>query len=86
MYHIGVSGSEMTQNAQKMSWSAEAVDEKLKNLMEVIYTQLVEFSGESELQEGDDDWSRDLTSSLERGANVAGFLKVVNAMKDLGWL
>lgn len=83
---VGVSGFEMTQNAQKMSWSAEAVDEKLKNLMEVIYTQLVEFSGESELQEGDDDWSRDLTSSLERGANVAGFLKVVNAMKDLGWL
>ena len=40
MYHIGVSGFEMTQNAQKMSWSAEAVDEKLKNLMEVIYTQL----------------------------------------------
>ena len=47
---------------------------------------LVEFSGESELQEEDDDWSRDLTSSLERGANVAGFLKVVSAMKDLGWL
>jgi len=74
----------MTQNAQKMSWSAEAVDEKLKHLMEVIYTQLVEFSGESELQ--DDDSCRDLTVSLERGANVAGFLKVVNAMKDLGWL
>ena len=46
----------------------------------------MEFSGESELQEEDDDWSKDLTSSLERGANVAGFLKVVNAMKDLGWL
>ena len=46
----------------------------------------MELSGESELQEEDDDWSRDLTSSLERGANVAGFLKVVNAMKDLGWL
>ena len=37
---FGVSGFEMTQNAQKMSWSAEAVDEKLKNLMEVIYMQL----------------------------------------------
>ena len=48
--------------------------------------QLVELSGESELQEGDDDWLRYLTSSLERGANVAGFLKVVNAMKDFGWL
>lgn len=83
-----MSGFEMTQNAQKMSWSAEVVDEKLKHLMEIIYTQLVEHSGEAQ-KRGDEDGSgiwKESASSLERGANVAGFLRVSNAMRDLGWL
>jgi len=65
---VGVSGFEMSQNAQHLSWKREEVDEKLKALMEHIYKQLT--SGET----------------LESGANMAGFLKVVNAMEGLGWV
>jgi glutamate dehydrogenase (NADP+) len=69
---VGVSGFEMTQNAQKMSWKPEVVDEKLQELMAGIYSQLVEAAGEH--------------GTLESGANQAGFKKVVAAMEDLGWL
>jgi len=69
---VGVSGFEMTQNAQKMSWKPEYVDEKLQELMEGIYSRLVAAAGDD--------------GSLESGANQAGFVKVVNAMEDLGWL
>lgn len=67
---VGVSGFEMSQNAQHLSWAAEEVDDKLKGLMEHIYRQLVAGGGRS----------------LESGANLAGFLKVVDAMEDLGWV
>jgi len=67
---VGVSGFEMSQNAQHLSWSAEEVDEKLKGLMEYIYGQLVSGGG----------------GSLESGANMAAFIKVVDAMEDLGWV
>lgn len=67
---VGVSGFEMSQNAQHLSWEAEEVDEKLKGLMAHVYNQLVSVGG----------------GSLESGANMAGFLKVVDAMEDLGWV
>ena len=70
---VGVSGFEMTQNAQKMSWKPEVVDAKLQDLMAGIYSQLVQSAEEH-------------GSSLESGANLAGFTKVVDAMEDLGWL
>jgi len=68
---VGVSGFEMSQNAQHLSWQAEEVDNKLQMLMEQIYNQL---------ENGGDG------TSLESGANMVGFLKVVNGMKDLGWV
>jgi glutamate dehydrogenase (NADP+) len=69
---VGVSGFEMTQNAQKMRWKPEVVDEKLKELMADIYSQLTNAAGND--------------GSLESGANLAGFSKIVDAMEDLGWL
>jgi glutamate dehydrogenase (NADP+) len=69
---VGVSGFEMCQNAQKLSWDREVVDQKLQNLMEHIYAQLVNAAGAD--------------GTLASGANKAGFLKVAEAMKDLGWL
>lgn len=69
---VGVSGFEMTQNAQKMRWKPEVVDEKLKELMADIYSQLTDAAGND--------------GSLESGANLAGFSKIVDAMEDLGWL
>jgi len=74
---VGVSGFEMTQNAQKLVWSPTDVDEKLQSLMVHIYQQLVDVSDNSN---GNGD------CNLELGANQAGFLRVVEAMKDLGWL
>jgi glutamate dehydrogenase (NADP+) len=69
---VGVSGFEMSQNAQKIVWDSTLVDQKLQSLMKNIYEQLVEVGGK--------------TGSLEIGANQAGFLKIVQAMVDLGWL
>ena len=48
------------------------MDEKLQSLMKHIYQQLVDVGGDG--------------SSLEIGANQAGFIKLVQAMSDLGWL
>ena len=69
---VGVSGLEMSQNAQRLTWKPEEVDKKLQGMMQDIYTQMtrVETTG----------------GSLEDGANRAGFLKVAQAMKELGWL
>lgn len=69
---VGVSGLEMSQNAQRLTWKPEEVDEKLQDMMQDIYNQMAaaESSG----------------SSLEEGANRAGFLKVAKAMKELGWV
>jgi len=69
---VGVSGLEMAQNAEKMTWKREDVDEKLQDMMQEIYDQMAE----NESRGG----------SLEQGANRAGFLKVVDAMKELGWV
>jgi len=68
---VGVSGFEMSQNAQRLQWKPEEVDKKLQELMENIYNQLKANSG---------------NGTLEEGANRAGFLKVVQAMKELGWI
>lgn len=69
---VGVSGLEMSQNAQRLTWKPEEVDQKLKDMMENIYHQLEESSGPD--------------GTLEQGANRAGFLKVATAMKELGWI
>jgi glutamate dehydrogenase/leucine dehydrogenase len=69
---VAISGLEMTQNAIRMSWSREEIDERLQRIMRRIHEQCVEH-GQSN---GRVDYVR--------GANVAGFLKVANAMLAYG--
>jgi glutamate dehydrogenase (NADP+) len=70
---VAVSGLEMSQNSMRYSWSAEEVDEKLKGIMKNIFEALL--SAAKEYGFGDD---------LVAGANIAGFLKVAEAMKAQG--
>jgi glutamate dehydrogenase (NADP+) len=62
----------MSQNAQRLTWKSEKVDEKLHGMMDEIYSMMEE----AELNGG----------TLEQGANRAGFLKVATAMRELGWV
>ncbi len=70
---VSVSGLEMTQNSMRYSWSAEEVDEKLRGIMKNIFDNSLKAANEYGL--GDD---------LVAGANIAGFLKVAEAMKAQG--
>lgn len=70
---VSVSGLEMAQNSQKLSWSAEEVDERLRGIMADIHAKCVEYGTEP-----------DGFVNYVRGANVAGFLKVANAMMAQG--
>ncbi|MBQ3014002.1 MAG: NADP-specific glutamate dehydrogenase [Clostridia bacterium] len=70
---VAVSGLEMSQNSMRYSWTAEEVDEKLKGIMKNIYQSSVEAAKEYGM-EGD----------LVAGANIAGFLKVADAMLAFG--
>ncbi|MBR1529270.1 MAG: NADP-specific glutamate dehydrogenase [Oscillospiraceae bacterium] len=70
---VAVSGLEMSQNSERLSWTAEEVDEKLKKIMANIFKASVEAANKYGL--GDD---------LVAGANIAGFIKVAEAMKAQG--
>ena len=70
---VATSGLEMTQNSMRYSWSAEEVDEKLHMIMKNIFNNSVAAAKKYGL--GDD---------LVAGANIAGFLKVADAMKAQG--
>ncbi len=70
---VAVSGLEMSQNSMRYNWTAEEVDEKLKGIMKNIFKSSVDAAKEYGL--GDD---------LVAGANIAGFLKVAEAMKAQG--
>ena len=70
---VAVSGLEMSQNSMRYSWSAEEVDEKLKGIMKNIFENSIKASNQYGL--GDD---------LVAGANIAGFIKVAEAMKAQG--
>lgn len=72
---VAVSGLEMAQNSQKLSWSAEEVDAKLRDIMKQIHTSCLEFGKEP-----------DGYVNYVRGANVAGFMKVARAMMAQGIL
>ena len=72
---VSVSGLEMTQNAQKLGWSAQEVDERLHQIMENIHAQCVKFGQRP-----------DGTVNYVKGANVAGFMKVARAMMAQGVL
>ena len=70
---VAVSGLEMSQNSMRYSWEAEEVDAKLKTIMKNIFASSVKAANEYGL--GDD---------LVAGANIAGFIKVAEAMKAQG--
>ncbi len=70
---VAVSGLEMSQNSMRYGWTAEEVDAKLKQIMANIYKSSFDAAKEYGL-EGD----------LCAGANIAGFLKVAEAMKWQG--
>lgn len=72
---VSVSGLEMAQNSQKLSWSAKEVDEKLKSIMAEIHHQCTLFGKEA-----------DGYVNYVKGANVAGFMKVARAMMAQGVL
>ncbi len=70
---VAVSGLEMSQNSMRYSWSAEEVDAKLQTIMKNIYKASYDAAKEYGM-DGD----------LVAGANIAGFIKVAEAMKAQG--
>jgi glutamate dehydrogenase (NADP+) len=70
---VATSGLEMSQNSLRLSWSRKEVDDKLKDIMEDIHDSCVEY-GENE----------DGTIDYIKGANIAGFVKVADAMLAQG--
>ncbi|MGM0530061.1 MAG: NADP-specific glutamate dehydrogenase [Bacteroidota bacterium] len=70
---VATSGLEMTQNSMKLHWSRDEVDERLHKIMSDIHNACVEYGKD---QNGNVDYMK--------GANIAGFLKVANAMLDQG--
>ena len=70
---VATSGLEMSQNSLRLSWSRKEVDERLKDIMEDIHDSCVEYGK-------NDDGSIDYI----RGANIAGFVKVADAMLAQG--
>ncbi|MFW5755184.1 MAG: NADP-specific glutamate dehydrogenase, partial [Tangfeifania sp.] len=70
---VAVSGLEMTQNSMRIQWTREEVDNKLKSIMTNIHELCVKY-GRNE----------DGSVNYVRGANIAGFVKVANAMMSQG--
>jgi len=70
---VATSGLEMTQNSMKIAWTREEVDAKLHHIMKSIHEACVKHGTK---EDGSVDYVK--------GANVAGFMKVANAMLDLG--
>ena len=70
---VATSGLEMTQNAEHISWSGEEVDAKLHFIMKSIHEQCVKFGTQP-----------DGTVDYVKGANIAGFMKVAQAMLEQG--
>ena len=70
---VATSALEMTQNSERLSWSFEEVDGKLKTIMENIYHNAASTAKEYGME-----------GNLVAGANIAGFLKVADAMMAQG--
>ena len=69
---VATSGLEMSQNSLRMNWTREEVDAKLKQIMKDIHTSCVEYGTEGSYVD------------YVKGANIAGFVKVADAMLDQG--
>nr|WP_255471646.1 NADP-specific glutamate dehydrogenase [Endozoicomonas sp. OPT23] len=70
---VAVSGLEMTQNSMRLSWSMEELEDRLKTIMKQIHKQCI--------QHGQEDGEH---VDYVRGANIAGFKKVADAMLAYG--
>ena len=70
---VATSGLEMSQNSERLSWSAKEVDEKLEGIMCNIHDNCLNTAKKFGLVEGD-------FVNYQAGANIAGFVKVANAM------
>lgn len=69
---VAVSGLEMSQNSLRLSWTAEEVDRRLRDIMKSIHEQCVHYGKQG-----------DYVNYVD-GANIAGFVKVADAMIDQG--
>ena len=69
---VATSGLEMSQNSLRMNWTREEVDTKLKQIMQDIHSSCVEYGTEGNHVD------------YVKGANIAGFVKVADAMLDQG--
>lgn len=74
---VATSALEMSQNSQRLSWTFEEVDEKLHNIMITIYKNSVAAAKEYNCEIGG-------KTNLVAGANIAGFMKVADAMMAQG--
>jgi len=70
---VAVSGLEMAQNSMRTRWTREEIDQRLRIIMKSIYQTCLNASAEY-----------GIPGNYFAGANIAGFLKVVNAMLDQG--
>ena len=69
---VATSGLEMSQNSLRMNWTREEVDAKLKQIMKDIHNSCTEYGTEGDYVD------------YVKGANIAGFVKVADAMLDQG--
>ena len=69
---VAVSGLEMSQNSMRIKWEREEVDNKLFNIMKSIHSSCVDYGN--------------VNNNIDyvKGANIAGFIKVADAMTDQG--
>ena len=70
---VAVSGLEMSQNSERLSWTSEEVDNRLKLIMKDIHENCVKYGTQA-----------DGYINYVKGANVAGFMKVAKAMMAQG--
>ena len=70
---VAVSGLEMSQNSLRLSWTREEVDQRLQGIMKAIHSSCVDAAERF-----------GTPGNYVNGANIAGFLKVADAMMDQG--
>jgi len=70
---VAVSGLEMSQDALRLNWSRDEVDARLREIMRTVHTQCAEAAAEY-----------GAPGDYAFGANIAGFVKVADAMLDQG--
>ena len=69
---VATSGLEMSQNSMRINWDRDEVDKKLKNIMKNIHSACLNYGQEKD------------RVNYVKGANIAGFIKVADAMLDQG--